>query len=524
MKSRMMMSCSVGLLLLLTVLLPVTHASVPQQINYQGALTDSDGNPVPDGYYGISFAIYSTPTIVTWLWAESQTVTVTKGIYNVILGQPGNLIDPNIFDVDRYLGITVGTDAEMIPRLKFTSTAFSMQSAKTDSVIDGGVTTEMIADGAVETQKIASGAVSSDKIADGATIAEILDNDGAGSNLDSDLLDGLDSSAFASSAHSHDSRYVNRDGDTMSGSSTSGLLSATNDGTGPGVWGANAGGAFGYIGGTDRGIYGSDNGSGSNYAGYFDGKVYVNGNVGIGTTTPSQALEVDGVIAAPIIQLLSSSSVKWNLYSGLTGPGDFSINEDAAHANPARMVIKADGFVGIGTTDPDEKLEVAGNLKVSGTGNGVVFPDGTVQTTASAPTWHQKLPAAERFELVMGDQAVLDKETGLVWARNANIDGYKTWQSAINYCANLSISDRKGWRLPEREELASLLDMSVSGSPKLPAGYSSFFTNVHFGYYWSSTTYEGGSTGAWHVGMHNGVVDYDDKVYDGYVWPVRSDN
>ena len=94
----------------------------------------------------------------------------------------------------------------------------------------------------------------------------------------------------------------------------------------------------------------------------------------------------------------------------------------------------------------------------------------------------------------------------------------------LYYCANLNISDRKGWRLPEIEELASLLDMSVSGSPKLPDGYSSFFTNVQSGYYWSSTSSESDSTFAWGVDMDNGDVYGYTKVYGSYVWPVRSDN
>ena len=46
-------------------------------------------------------------------------------------------------------------------------------------------------------------------------------------------------------------------------------------------------------------------------------------------------------------------------------------------------VFPSDGNVGIGTTNPNEKLEVDGNVKVSGTGNGIIFPDGTVQSTAS---------------------------------------------------------------------------------------------------------------------------------------------
>ncbi len=38
--------------------------------------------------------------------------------------------------------------------------------------------------------------------------------------------------------------------------------------------------------------------------------------------------------------------------------------------------------VGIGTYSPTEKLQVDGNIKVSGGSNGVIFPDGTKQTTA----------------------------------------------------------------------------------------------------------------------------------------------
>ena len=42
------------------------------------------------------------------------------------------------------------------------------------------------------------------------------------------------------------------------------------------------------------------------------------------------------------------------------------------------------GSVGIGITDPSEKLEVAGNIKIDGGGNGIEFPDGSVQATAAA--------------------------------------------------------------------------------------------------------------------------------------------
>jgi len=44
------------------------------------------------------------------------------------------------------------------------------------------------------------------------------------------------------------------------------------------------------------------------------------------------------------------------------------------------------GNVGLGTTVPTQKLEVAGNLKISGGGNALVFPDNTVMTSAGAGT------------------------------------------------------------------------------------------------------------------------------------------
>jgi hypothetical protein len=47
-----------------------------------------------------------------------------------------------------------------------------------------------------------------------------------------------------------------------------------------------------------------------------------------------------------------------------------------------KVRITSTGNVGIGTAAPGGKLEVAGNLKVSGASSGIIFPDGTMQTTA----------------------------------------------------------------------------------------------------------------------------------------------
>ncbi|MCK5232828.1 MAG: hypothetical protein KAR13_21320, partial [Desulfobulbaceae bacterium] len=133
MKVRRFLTIIVGMLFLLTMVPLAGYADVPQSINYQGYLTDSGGNAVADGDYLMGFSIYNVFTGGTSLWSEAQTVAVTNGIYDVILGQPGNLLDPDDFDGELYLGITVGTDDEMTPRQKLTSTPFAMKAAKADN-------------------------------------------------------------------------------------------------------------------------------------------------------------------------------------------------------------------------------------------------------------------------------------------------------------------------------------------------------------------------------------------------------
>jgi len=142
------------------------------------------------------------------------------------------------------------------------------------------------------------------------------------------------------------------------------------------------------------------------------------------------------------------------------------------------------------------------------------------QTPAVLPSWHQKIPGANRFELVLDNEAVLDRETGLVWQRNTSATLY-TWDKAILYCYNTDIGGRGGWRLPSIEELRTLTDRTRK-DPALPLGHS--FTNVKSSRYWSSTTHANNTSLAWHVDFHFGYVNasYYDKTDSHYVRAVRS--
>ena len=68
----------------------VVFAAVPNKISFQGQLTNTMGEPVPDGMYSMQFFLFDAPTGGNQLWnpnnGEIQDVTVTGGIYDVQLG------------------------------------------------------------------------------------------------------------------------------------------------------------------------------------------------------------------------------------------------------------------------------------------------------------------------------------------------------------------------------------------------------------------------------------------------------
>lgn len=123
----------------------------------------------------------------------------------------------------------------------------------------------------------------------------------------------------------------------------------------------------------------------------------------------------------------------------------------------------------------------------------------------------------------LSDDLVLDRETGLIWARDANLPkGMQTWQDAMNYCRNqIQLGNRKAWRLPTIEELLSIIDPSQS-NPALPNGHP--FINVQGVFYWSSSTYESSSSRAWFVSMGVGFAQVYSKSVSYFTWPVRGGN
>src|SRR5438105_14031759 len=115
----------------------------------------------------------------------------------------------------------------------------------------------------------------------------------------------------------------------------------------------------------------------------------------------------------------------------------------------------------------------------------------------ASPSWDQTLPARTRFVVLsnFNSQAVLDRETGLVWEKSPNQLGFSSstdpliqlpWSYVKFGCLTRKTGGRFGWRLPTVDELASLLDPSVPlPGPTLPAGHP--FTNVQPSAYLTAT-------------------------------------
>lgn len=147
------------------------------------------------------------------------------------------------------------------------------------------------------------------------------------------------------------------------------------------------------------------------------------------------------------------------------------------------------------------------------------------------------------------DGTVTDNLTGLIWMKDANcskfysddtkVQNSRTWSEAFTAANSLSAghcgltdgSSAGDWRLPNRKELLSLIDIAyddpalsnAAGTRKWSAGDP--FNGVNSSYYWSSTTYASRTSYVWNVHFAFGLVYGVDKSVDYcHVWCVRGGN
>lgn len=129
-----------------------------------------------------------------------------------------------------------------------------------------------------------------------------------------------------------------------------------------------------------------------------------------------------------------------------------------------------------------------------------------------ATTFAMPLLAAFNSATVNGDVIVTDTKTGLIWQKT--YESGKTWEEALDYCEDLTYAGYSDWRLPDKNELASLVNYEkynpASDFPDMPS--QSF---------WSSSTYVVSTNHAWYVDFNSGDVSGSNKTGTSYVRCVR---
>jgi hypothetical protein len=114
------------------------------------------------------------------------------------------------------------------------------------------------------------------------------------------------------------------------------------------------------------------------------------------------------------------------------------------------------------------------------------------------------------------DNIVTDSTTGLQWQDDA-VGNTMPWEEAIAYCKALELDTYSDWRLPNVNELKTIVDRSKY-NPAIVSG----FTNFGSSYYWSSTSYKYRTGSAWIVNFDDGYVGSYDKSGSNYVRCVRA--
>ena len=177
------------------------QADFARRLSYQGRLTDSNGVPLADGNYDMTFTIYDASAAGTLLWTEAHTggsqVALANGLFSATLGSISSLNGLSFNGTEYWIEVAVGATTYS-PRQRVTAAAMALN--------------------------IPDGIVTSTKMQDGTALAEIIDDDGSGSGLDCDTLDGYDWSNLPNAQD----LWVDEAGNTMSGALNMGNNGITN--------------------------------------------------------------------------------------------------------------------------------------------------------------------------------------------------------------------------------------------------------------------------------------------------------
>jgi len=335
-------------------------ASVPAMMSYQGKLTDASGQAVPDGVYNMRFYLWATESGgTTPLWQEpaagTRQIQVTGGLFNVLLGSIVALPD-SAFRGDTWLESEVNGTL-LLPRIRIVSAGYAMRALIAEGLPANTVTSDMIVDGTVQAADIAPDTITTDKVSpSGGSAGQAITHNGT------DVVWGNPTAGDLNLPYSKDvstSQTAFRIGNAGTGGA--GRFEISNASGGGNVLSAST--------------------SGTGKAGHFEITKALNSSAALYATTIGSGPAVHGQTGA-------ATAVKGESTGAGIGVHGVSVSGYAGYFQGTtgvvgNLTVQDTGRLGVGITSPTERIQVAGNVKLSLAGGGVIFPDLSKQTSAA---------------------------------------------------------------------------------------------------------------------------------------------
>ncbi len=453
------------IVILLFISLCLWAQNVPQTIDYQGRLADSDGNYL-NSVVTVDFLIYDAETGGTLLWTEIQDVSCANGVFHVLLGStvsfPSTLFD----GADSWLQLIVSGET-LDSRTKIASIPYAIK-AETAYTVEAPLNLS-------ENVSNPNSVITGENTGSGYGVY--------GKHYITDNYGYLGSSDYGVYG------YGNYSGGYFEGD-TYGVYGTA---SGYGVYGLHPSGNYGYIASSDYGVFGSSSGnfgylgsssygvygnSISNWAGYFDGKVHISDMVGIGTDTPTSKLTVAGTIES------NSGGVKFP---------DGTVQTTAA-ATSTHYIGESYGGGIIFWLDTSGQHGLIAATADQSTGIGIQWYNESFTTT----------------------NAVRDGIGAGMYNTERIIANQGVGSYAAQLCANYQGGEYGDWYLPSKYELDLMYNNIGQGNLLGLGNVGGFANNI----YWSSTEYS--NNYAWLQYFDYGIQNYTSKGTTAYVRAIRA--
>lgn len=153
------------------------HADFSQRLNYQGRLVDSNGVPLADGSYSMTFEIYDDATAGSVVWDQTiAAVTVVDGLFSELLGSVADPLSAVNWNQNLWLQVTVGGTA-YTPRQQLTGGVYAL------AVPEGSIGTAHLANDSVTSAKILNGEIVAADVNTASIQVRVSDTCAAGSSI-----------------------------------------------------------------------------------------------------------------------------------------------------------------------------------------------------------------------------------------------------------------------------------------------------------------------------------------------------